>query len=468
MIIWVCTQVCSSHCLREHSVALMSLLYLEEPVNLVARMLVTLFLFFSLSSGALVYAQNDPGQWVGDLYLMGSYPGEAKTRPIKDRVHILVDEKDVIHRTIPNLTKAKDFSVSDSHNQSANFVIWHVMRSIGSIAFGTWHHNDAFYAMACATGLSSESPTDDGQSTTSYFTREDGSEFLRWFFAEQKDDDDDGWQYLGFYDTEPDADLWKAIPCDNNRFIIIAFKPVSYDGSKRTPFFRITLPNNDKKEFRLDSYIDYGQDELRDYMSDDEISRLVIDSDIIVTDKFATLVNNKSGLYWIFSKEKASLVKSGSIFNKLKANQLDSNSFEHPVLCANPEKDGTVLISAQDEDYLLKAKMSDDDILKELNELSRSGYFKSFEEGNEWFGRRRREREKITGTPFIVWYRIYPETKKVEKLTSPPEGGSLLKDASVNTKWRPMPDGSVKMGGAHELEWPTPEETKKEPNKISR
>ena len=402
---------------------------------LLSRMIVILLFFFSLLSGTLTYAQSmTPGQWVRDLYLMDSYPGTGDRRPFKDRVAVLVDEKDNIHKIFPNLAKVNDFSISNSHGQITN-IIWHYfIQSPGAVA--TWH-NDAFYTIGCAVGQLSQSTS--GEQIRSYYAKEDDSGFFRWFFAKRKDGDGDEWQHLGFYDTGQNTIL-VAIPCDDDRFIVIGSGPDFFDKSSgRYYFLRLSTPNNDKKELRLDSYIDCGQDEVRNYMSDHDVFELASYSDIIMTDKFATLVNSKSGLYWIFSKEKASLVKSGSIFSRLKANHLDPKGFERAVLCVNPEKGGTVLISARDEELILKT----DDVYKELKELSRSGFLKSSNEAHGWLTQRLKE-EESKRSPYIVWYRIYPETGKVEKLVFPPEGGSLFREdgeGKSNSNGDPCPMG---------------------------
>jgi hypothetical protein len=57
-----------------------------------------------------------------------------------------------------------------------------------------------------------------------------------------------------------------------------------------------------------------------------------------------------------------------------------------------------------------------------------------------------REKELAERNPFIVWYRIHPENGKSEKLNGPPEGGSFVRDVEKPVSWRPMLDGSIKMG----------------------
>jgi hypothetical protein len=354
----------------------------------------------------------------------------------RDRVAGLVGEQDKIRKIIPNLTKTDGFHIGDGFSQITNSIRWSIF------ATDVIWHNDAFYASASGSDQS-QAPY-DGRIGPVAYTREDGSRFLRWFYAKREYDDED-WQYLGFYDIEEaDKTLLNFIPCDDGRFIFISLNTDLHDNKRpdRSPFSRMSIPNSDKKEFRVDSSIDHGQEKLREYMSDKKVFNLAWMSSIVMTDKFATLVNCQTGLYWIFSKEKASLVKAGNIFNKMTTEQIVNGGFERGVLCVNPEKDGTVLVSAQDEDFLTGTV----DLTKKIMELQRDGIlkFKSSAEANEWMAQQRQAEDK--NSPFIVWYRIYPETGKVEKLALPPEGGTLHREGSKNDVWRPMPNGSVKMG----------------------
>jgi hypothetical protein len=54
--------------------------------------------------------------------------------------------------------------------------------------------------------------------------------------------------------------------------------------------------------------------------------------------------------------------------------------------------------------------------------------------------------EERARNPLVVWYRIHPDNGRLEKLAAPPTGGATHRDSWDNEHWRPMPDGSVKMG----------------------
>jgi hypothetical protein len=79
-----------------------------------------------------------------------------------------------------------------------------------------------------------------------------------------------------------------------------------------------------------------------------------------------------------------------------------------------------------------------------LSLIRENNPFLSTEDALKIFELRLKELAKLN--PFIVWYRIYPENGKVEKLSSAPEGGAYFRNGWENDVWRPMPDGSVKMG----------------------
>jgi hypothetical protein len=195
-------------------------------------------------------------------------------------------------------------------------------------------------------------------------------------------------------------------------------------------------------EIKLDDTIYHGQDELRGYMSEPEVFRLAFYSNKIKTNTHAVLINKATGLYWVFSLEKATLVRAGNIFSQVTPEMIVKGGFPKAVLCANPEIGGTVLVAAQDEAYFMTEKSNVD---KEIIELQKNSPgpismadLARFVQG--------REEEISRANPYIVWYRIYPENGKVEKLSSPPEGGTLLRDGATNDVWRPMPDGTVLMG----------------------
>jgi hypothetical protein len=209
-----------------------------------------------------------------------------------------------------------------------------------------------------------------------------------------------------------------------------------------------------KTELRIDASIDHGlDDELREHMATTSLFEHPWLSQLVMTDRHALLINTNTGLYWIFSLEKASLLKAGNIFKKMTSNMILKRGFPDPILCVNPEKDGTFLISAQEEDFFMS---EDGDPYKEINQLAQRNLNMSRDDLNETF--ERRAKELAERNPFIVWYRIYPEEGKVEKLDSPPIGGVVYRDGGKNDLWRPMLDGSVKMG------WIKPEDYK-EPKK---
>ena len=236
------------------------------------------------------------------------------------------------------------------------------------------------------------------------------------------------------------------------------------NGPDRTPFVRASFPDG-KTDLKIGVPIGHGQDELQKYMQDTEVFALAWSSKVIVTPKHATLVNPNTGLFWVFSLEKASLVKAGNIFRKVTPEMVAKGGFPHPILCVNPEIDGTVLIAAQDENFFVTEAGN---AYKEINEMMENTPSISMKKAHEiLIGRLK---ELAQRNPYIIWYRLYPENGKVEKLSSPPDGAPIVRDGGKNDNWRPMPDGSVKvtnwlerdLGQAWEFEAKKAEEKKAE------
>jgi len=354
-----------------------------------------------LTATMSAYAQSEPGQWVDDLYLVK----ELSEFPIQK---VLIDEKNNIHKTIPNIAKAADFPVPHRYR---------------FYSFSQYWHNDALYTTAFGASEKNEK----------------GSVFSRTIFAKWEEGK---WHYIGDYKTEPEV-LLTLIPCDNDRFILVSSKKDLINDNRldRSPFHRMSV-NPNKTEIRLDSSIDYGIDEIRHYMFDTTCFDIASNSHVIMTDNYATLVSPKTGLYWIFSLETASLKKAGMIFNnKVTPEMIAKGGFPNAILCVNPEKDGNILISAQTEEALTTETA---DVDKEIQEMQQNFPTITLEEIIKILGTR--QKEIANRNPIIMWYRIYPDTGKFEKLSLPPDGAELVREGTKNDVWRPMPDGSVVMG----------------------
>ena len=347
----------------------------------------------------LMFAQRRPGQWVGDMYLVNN-----NEFPI---AKVFLDDQNVIQKTIPNLAKAIDFHVDYEYRKFSLRSYW---------------NNDALYTTA------------HGESEKN----EDGSEFTRWTFAKWKDGE---WQFIGDYKTNTKVIL-HHIPCNDDKFIVICDNDTLNVDNKPygTPFYRMSILS-DKKELRLDSALYHGMDELQPYMSRPSCFDLAWRSQIIMTDGYATLVNYKTGMYWIFSLETALLKRAGMIFNKVTPEMIAKGGFTDAILAANPEKDGAILISAQMEEAFMTET---GDAFKETNEMLKQFPTMTQEEALKVLNARRQE--LVEKNPFIFWYRIYPESGKVERVNLPPDGAELIRDGNKNDVWRPMTDGSVKMG----------------------
>jgi len=369
----------------------------------------SLSLLFAYLLCAPVSAQVLPGQWVGDLYSVHLLSNQQYPYG-----KVLIDENDGIREYIPNVAKSGILPV----------------------------HLDCF-------GTSIDSYWRDGILYTTARgcpeRNEDGVEFSRLLFAKWEDDE---WKLLGDYKNYTDNSL-EAIPCGGGRFIVRSSNTDLVDDNRpdRTPFCLMRIPEG-KAEARIERSIDHGQDGLREWMSDPNCFKLATYSEVAMTDGHAVLVNSSTSLYWVFSLEKASLVKAGSIFKGVTPDMVTEMGFKQAVLRVNPEKSGTVLVAAQEESLFVAEKEDADKEARGLweNVPPEQRYFTGGD--YDWIYEFRDRRLEVIRerSPLIVWYRIHPENGRVEKLPVPPEGGSSFREGGGNDQWRPMPDGSVRMG----------------------
>ncbi len=197
----------------------------------------------------------------------------------------------------------------------------------------------------------------------------------------------------------------------------------------------------EKKELRLNAAIDHGVDDLRNHMSNPDCFGMAFSSAIAMTDDYAVVVNCDTGLYWIFSLEKASLKHVGNIFKNVTPEMIVKGAFPNAILRVHPEKNGTVLISAQEESAFLT---ENGDAVKEAQELFDKNPDLSPEDVKTTI--ETRQKELSNRSPLLVWYRIDPERGKVEKLGVPPIGAAYVREGTKTDYWRPMPDSSVRMG----------------------
>jgi len=365
-----------------------------------------------LSLCAPAFAQStSPGQWVGGMYMVGArFDGPWGTTS-----WAFLDEGEKVQKAISNVTKAANFP--------------ELCQTCGGDAHYSYWHGDALYTLA------------DGN-----LERDgEGMEFRRHVFAKWEDGE---WLLLGT--LRAPKQLMHFIPCDGGRFIVVSSDTDIFEDNRpdRSPFC-VVAAKEGKKELTVVSSIDHGQDDLRKFMFQANCFSLAWFSDVIVTEGRATLVNKDTGLYWVFSTETARLVKAGSIFKGVTPEMIAGGYLKSRggILCANPEKEGCVLLSAQDEGLYLAET---ENPIKEAMELWESVPWEQRTEERDagiWETQVRRMNNVLARSPLIVWYRIHPENGRLERLDAPPKGGmSTRGDTFGNDFWRPMPDGSVKMG----------------------
>jgi hypothetical protein len=356
-----------------------------------------------LTLGSLLAVGAEPGQWVGDLFMVNVKFGRDHAK------WVFLDEHNNFRRVIPNLEDTDGFPG--------------ICRTCGDVSMWSSWHGDALYTLA------------DGERTV----EEGGRASRNHVFAKWQEG---GWTFIGNHGG-PDGNLPRIVPCDGGRFIVISSRTDIFDDKRadRSPFCRMSVQDG-RDELRIDASIDHGQDALRGRMSDPGCFGLAWHSQVVMTEGRATVLNDETGLYWVFSTETARLVKAGGIFRNVAPEMIAKGGFERAVLCAHPEKAGTVLVSAQDEGPLLAEK---EDATKEYHDLwySYPDDARPADEINALYYRRLEE--VMARSPLIVWYRIHPENGRVERLPAPPDGGASFREGWTNEFWRPMPDGSVRM-----------------------
>jgi len=382
------------------------------PVSLVFGALLCAF-------GQPAFAQLFPGQWVDDLYFVTHYEGTSG--PNLKWHSFFVDEND-------NIVDKDKYQLPEALSLGA-----------GAYASDPYWYDGALYAVAHHFP-----PIED----------DDGNRYDKFTFAKWQDGE---WTILGEYRAKT-TDLpngFHFFPCDRNRFIVVSRYNdlMGENRSDRSPFFVLSVRPG-KKELNLDSSIYHGHDELRNYMSDEHFFGQAYNSEPVVTGKYGTLVN-WNGLYWCFSLEKATLIKTGCIFKGLETEELikaiQKVGFAQAILGVGPEKDGTVMVSAVEEATL---RNGIDDKFGDLMEQMEKHRDKTVEEQEKLHAERMAKIAEVNR--YMVWYRIYPENGRVEKLGTPPIGGAhertrppesaSMAEVWTADKWRPLPDGSVRMG----------------------
>ncbi|MDR2696881.1 MAG: hypothetical protein LBB40_00215 [Holophagales bacterium] len=354
-----------------------------------------IFIVALLLAWSPLFSQRNPGQWVNDYFMVDT----DEFVPSK----LFLDKNDKLQKSITSVSKATDFPLG---------------RRYVSLALWSFWRNDALYTSAVG-------PTE----------KESGIRHIT--LAKYTNN---AWEHIGTLNVKAGT-VVMAIPCDNDRFIAIYDSDGSdltgNEGTDRSPFARLSIRPG-SKELRIDAAL---HDASIKSMNDPEWFGLPFNSKIAITDKYAVAVNSQTGLYWIFSLEKASLTRSGRIFKKVTDEMISKGGFPKAILCVHPEKDGNILISAQDEAAFITETA---DPIKEINEILQTNPTLSPQDALMII--RKRTEELADKNWYMNWYRIYPENGKIEKLGLPPLGGTVHREGLKNDAWRPMPDGSVKMG----------------------
>jgi len=267
-------------------------------------------LVFLILAYSPLFSQWGPGQWVDNEQFLVSLTSNSIS-PTK----FLINSNNDVAKTIPRLQDAKDFPVPNKYLSFVPNIYW---------------HSGAFYAIAYSLD------------TSNYEMGENGTKLQRITFAKYENE---AWHYIGTLRSTPDVVF--AIPCDDNKFIVISLQIdlTGNQGRDRSPFCLVSLRHG-TQEFRIDRAIDHKIDESMFEPSWFELA--ASDSTIVLSDEYAVVIHNNTGIYWVFSLKKATLTRSGRIFRKVTNEMISKGGFNRAILQVHPEKDGNVLISAQD------------------------------------------------------------------------------------------------------------------------
>jgi len=388
-----------------------------------------------LLSSLSIAAQQTEGQWVGDRYFVDVTQGSGKNETYHNH---FIDENDKI-------VDPTDFRLKQSDG-------------FGRATYSFWFndgYNDALYALT----MKARTVNEDGSKSVIY-------NYVRW--------QDGEWQLLGEYTEKNElVQPFRFFPCDNDRIIVVSWYRDLIDNNSpdRSPFAVMSV-NPNKKELKPEKSIYHGMDDLKSNMSENSFFSHAANANYIVTDKYATIINRTTGLYWCFSLERASLTKAGCILRHLDSKDIvktiRNRGFVVAVLCAQPEKEGTVLVSALEEAAL---KNDVGNTWGELMEYVQKDPDLSPKDREKLYNDRINELRRRS--PNVVWYRIHPENGRVEKLDTPPIGADYTRQGEIASaltgmdkdEWRPLPDGSVRMGPLKVvMEEPKKEEEKSDKN----
>lgn len=353
-----------------------------------------------LFAGAGLSAQiwpSQPGQWVKEHFLIQEgFPSHA----------LLLDAGNQVMLKIPSLKEAPNFPLPPEQRAMNTAVLW---------------FEGAYFA--CAFGKQE-------------FDTE-GKAFDRFTLAK---DDGQGWRRFAELKTARDVGLLKFIPCTQGRFIGISSKE-DLSGAKaaeRSPFYRLRKAT-EGLELERDGVIAPGLEGLKRHL---EWFTLPAVSPIVMLGHHAVVLNRLTGLYWIFSLEKADLVHSGRLFPKVTDEMISKGGFADAVYSLHPEKDGTLLVAAQSEEHFTQEKS---DPSREVAALLKANPSLTAKDATRIFSQK--QQDAAQRSPFICWYRIDPEKGTVKRLVSAPPGAQELREGGKPVAWRPLPDGSVRMGG---------------------
>lgn len=247
----------------------------------------------------------------------------------------------------------------------------------------------------------------------------------------------DQWQLEAELDYPKDRGLLRLLPCGENRYLGISTRDLRepLPSSGGSPFS--LLHRNADNTLQVGSVIDPKCSELAKGGSPYGRAGL---GKLVFTDHHATLMDLDSGLYWIFRLDKAQLAHHGRLYAKVSDQLLKADQVRKTILGIHPTPDGDLLIMARLEEVVVAG--TPDPMKQAQTYLAQPGAdpdhgFRLASEG---------QRQLVDRNPLVKWFRLDPETGALKVLPLPPPGGSEVLEAEQGYAWRPLPDGTLKMG----------------------
>lgn len=255
-------------------------------------------------------------------------------------------------------------------------------------------------------------------------------------------------------------DLVRVFPLRDGNYLGVAGRPILAwtDGEGYTPF-GLLEPSEGGKRLKAKTGIPAGFSKpvwkkapLKDFgHGETNIRGMAGYFDRIVahfrTDGRLVLMSHELGYLWVFDEGDGRLLRTIKIFSAVdEAYLARPQGVTQVVVGAQPRQDGWILVATRTEDAVIRANLAyPDPALPEAARQDTVGWDFS----GWWKGGKDHRVLRITQFPHIRWWKVDPETGRVEP-EEPPHGfPDQFKSAGhyAQFRWRFKPDGNLTLVG---------------------